>query len=131
MTVVDAATGDEGWSSTQWRLGVDSRAAGIPGPFRLVVSDARHTLRDALLDPATGQVVTELGDNILIGPVVVRVDTARSGRVWIQRFGARGDVRTVGSLEGESLERCAAEGEHLACVTRRGRATVWRVADDR
>jgi hypothetical protein len=126
MTVVDAVTGEEGWSSTLWRSGGDSRAAGIPGPFRLVVSDARQPLRNVLLDPATGQVVTDLGDSILIGPVVVRVDPAQGGRGWIQRFGARGEVRTVGSLDGESLERCVAEGEHLACLTRRGRTTVWR-----
>jgi outer membrane protein assembly factor BamB len=130
MTVVDAATGAERWSTTQWREGSDSRALGIPGPFRLVVSDARHTFRRALLDPATGAVVTDLGDVILIGPAVLRVDKAQSGRVWIQRFGAHGDVRTVGSIEGESLDRCAAEGEHLACLTRRGRATVWQATPD-
>jgi outer membrane protein assembly factor BamB len=126
MTVVDAATGAKRWSSTQWRLGYDSRALGIPGPFRLVVSDARHTLSNALLDPATGQVLADLGDNLLIGPLVLRVDTERTGRIWIQAVGPRGDLRTLGSLDGESLDRCVAEGEHLACATRRGRASVWR-----
>jgi outer membrane protein assembly factor BamB len=131
MTVVDAATGAQGWSNTDWRLGFDSRASGMPGPFRLVVSDARHTLRNALLDPATGQVLAELGDSLLVGRLIVRVDTERRERVWIQSVEPGGDLRTVGSLDGESLERCVAEGDHLACVTRRGRATVWRVEPGR
>jgi hypothetical protein len=127
MTVADASTGAERWSSTEWRLGIDSRSEGMPGPARLFVSDARHTPRGALLDAATGEVVTELGFSLLRGPTMLRVDRLQTGRTWVQAVGPEGELRTLGSLDGELLERCEAVDAHVACATRRGRVSVWRV----
>ncbi|GAA3344454.1 hypothetical protein GCM10020358_47780 [Amorphoplanes nipponensis] len=127
MTALDAATGEARWTSEHWRLGLDSRALRIPGPPRLVVTDARHTAQRALLDPATGRVRSVLGHSEQVGPLVLRRDSARAGRIWVQAVEAGDRVRTVGSLDGMSLERCVAAGRHLACADGNGRAHVWRM----
>ena len=94
-----------------------------------MVTDARHTVQRALLDPATGQVRSTLGNSEQVGALQLRVDTERIGRIWIQVIGARDDLRTVGSLDGMYLERCVAVGGHLACADRNGRANVWQLTD--
>jgi hypothetical protein len=127
MTVLDAGTGKTRWSSEHWRLGYDSRTFRIPGPPRLVVEDARHTLQRALLDPATGRVRSALGHSDQVGPLVLRVDSEQIGRIWVQAIGAEDEVRTIGSLDGMSLERCVAAGRNLACADRNGRANVWQL----
>ena len=127
MTALDADTGAALWSTEEWRLGLDSRSLGIPGPSLLVVSDARHTPRQALLDPVTGRVRALLGHGELAGALLLRVDTEQIGRIWIQEFGGVGDLRTVGSLDGVLVERCVAAGELLACADRNERANVWRL----
>ena len=126
MTALDAETGRERWSSRHWRLGSDSRSLRIPGPSRPVVEDAGHTLQRAVLDPATGRVRAALGHSQQVGPVVLRVDSRQIGRIWVQEIGAADRVRTLGSLDGLSLERCVAADHHLACADRTGRANVWR-----
>ena len=127
MSALDADTGAALWSTEEWRLGFDSRSLGIPGASLLVVSDARHTPRQALLDPVTGRVRSLLVHGELVGALLLRVDTEQIGRTWIQEFGGLGDLRTVGSLDGMLVERCVAAGEYLACADRNGRANVWRL----
>lgn len=126
MTVLDAETGRARWSSRHWRLGSDTRTLRIPGPSRLVVEDARHTLQRAVLDPATGRVRSALGHSQQVGPLALRVDSRQIGRIWVQEVGPGDTVRTLGSLDGLSLERCVAADRHLACADRTGRANVWR-----
>jgi outer membrane protein assembly factor BamB len=129
MTALDADSGKARWSSAVWRHGFDSRLFRIPGPPRVVVTDAAHTPRRALLDPATGRVRSMLGNSEQLGALVMRIDTKRIGRVWIQTVDARDELRTVGAFDGVSLERCTAAGSHLACAIRNGRVSVWRIAD--
>ncbi|MEU8229958.1 PQQ-binding-like beta-propeller repeat protein [Actinoplanes sp. NPDC048967] len=130
MTVLDAGTGDARWSSTDWRLGADSAALRIPGPARLMVTDARHTARRALLDPATGRMRSMLGHSEQVGALLLRVDMAEPGRTWIQQLGPGDEVRTIGRLDGMSLERCLAVAAYLACANRNGRANVWQLMSD-
>lgn len=129
MTALDAGTGEARWSSTQWRLESEAQPLRTSGPPRLVVTGARHALRRALLDPSTGQLRSALGHGRQVGALLLRFDVERTGRTWIQVAGARDQMRTVGSLDGMLLERCAAAGSHLACADRHGRANVWHLTD--
>jgi outer membrane protein assembly factor BamB len=127
MTVLDAGTGEARWSSTRWRSGLDTVALGIPGPPRLLVIDVGDTPRRALLDPATGRVRLMLGLSEQVGALLLRLDTAEPGRTWIQEAGSGDDLRTIGRLDGMSLERCVAVAAYLACANRNGRANVWQL----
>lgn len=131
MTVLDAGTGKARWSSTRWRLESEAQPLRISGPPRLVVTEtgAGHSLRRALLDPATGQLRSALGHGQQVGALLLRFDAKRIGRTWIQVADARDQMRTVGSLDGMLLERCATAGSHLACADRHGRANVWHLTD--
>ncbi|GAA3932161.1 outer membrane protein assembly factor BamB family protein [Actinoplanes auranticolor] len=130
MTVLDAGTGEPRWISTGWRSGRDSVALGIPGPPRLLVIGVGRIPRRALLDPATGRVRSMLGLSEQVGALLLRLDTAEPGRTWIQEVGPADEVRTIGRLDGMSLERCLAVAAYLACANRNGPANVWQLTRD-
>ncbi len=129
MTVIDGADGSPRWSDPRWRLGYDTRAAGMPGPPRLAVMDDQPDPERALLDPATGRVLALLGRSTRVGPVMLRPDAARAGRIWVQAPGPGRDVRTLGHLDRVAPRGCAATAEHLACVGPTGPVTVWTMPD--
>jgi outer membrane protein assembly factor BamB len=127
MTVIDSIDGSPRWSDSRWLLGYDTRAVGMPGPPRLAAIDSQQDPEHALLDPASGRVLSLLGRSTYVGTVLLRSDITRIGRTWVQIPGPSGEVRTVGHLDTVAPARCDAAANHLACPAPTGRTTVWRV----
>jgi hypothetical protein len=127
MTVLDSADGSVRWSHPRWRHGYDTRAAGIPGPARLAVLDGRPEPHRALLDPASGRVLSLLGRGVFVGGTLLRADVREAGRTWVQTPGPGNSFRTVGRLATVTPTRCAAAGGYLACQTSTGSTTVWQM----
>jgi hypothetical protein len=127
MTVIDSADGSVRWSNTRWRLGYDTRAVGIPGPSRLAVIDDRQNPQHALLDPASGRVLSLLGRSIFVDGTLLRSDVRKVGRTWVQVPGHGNSFHTVGRLETVAPTRCVAAVGYLACPTSTGSTTVWQI----
>jgi outer membrane protein assembly factor BamB len=127
LTVLDSATGGVRWSDPRWRLGFDTRTIGLPGPPRIAVRDDRERPAVALVDPATGRVLSMLGRSVFVGTNLLRSDTDRLGRTWVQIAGPDNTFPTVGALDTIAPNRCAAVPGYLACPTSAGLTTVWRV----
>jgi outer membrane protein assembly factor BamB len=129
MTVLDGADGSVRWSGKRWLLGFDTRAVGIPGPSRLIVIDSLRDPQRALLDPASGRVLSLLGQSIFVGGTLLRSDVQKVGRTWVQVPGPGNSFRTVGRLETVAPARCVAVAGYLACQTSTGSTTVWQIPD--
>jgi hypothetical protein len=129
MTVLDSADGSVRWSDTRWLLGYDTRVAGIPGPSRLAVTDGPQNPQRALLDPASGRVLSLLGRSIFAGGTLLRSDGRQAGRTWVQVPGPGNSFRTVGRLDTVAPARCVAVAGYLACPTSTGSTTVWQIPD--
>ena len=127
MTVLDSADGSVRWSGTRWLLGYDTRAAGIPGPARLAVIDGLENPQRALLDPASGRVLSLLSRSTFVGGTLLRSDVREAGRTWVQVPGPGNSFRTVGRLETVAPTRCVAVTAYLACPTSTGSTAVWQI----
>jgi outer membrane protein assembly factor BamB len=125
MSALDPRDGAVRWSVTDWRFAYDSTVLGLPGPDRLVVTDTQDRPKWALLDPATGHTIADLGHSILLKTIVLRTDTERPGRTWVQTLDARAHTRTVGAFDKILPETCAAVPHYLACPTIAGPVVVW------
>ena len=80
-----------------------------------------------LLDPATGAVRQRLGGSIDLGGVLLRVDTVRLGRTWVEVTAADGALHVVGVLETAASFGCELHRPYLACPTTVGPTQVWRI----
>lgn len=122
IRMLDPATGRTLWSSDRWQYAEHAGAYLIASRFGWTVSEA------AVLDPATGLVLAELGNWSLTGSVSigVRHDPGTS-RAWFGRLDAvRGSVRVLG-VAANVVSDCQARPSYVVCRRLDGTVGVWRL----
>jgi PQQ-like domain len=126
VTGIDAATG-----AARWHRAGELRARPfVPG--RLITTGGPGPAAQRLLDAATGRVVAELGDGLLVPDEAggaayrLRATLAPTDRIAVTRVdlatGRQTLLGTVPPITGDY--GCQAYGHRLACTTTGGRLTV-------
>jgi outer membrane protein assembly factor BamB len=113
---IDPATGAVRWADPAWSTAFRWDAT------RLFAYDQQETPESALLDAATGAVVSRLGRTSPVGDLTLTADGRVPGRVVV---GAGGHA--VGAVDGVIPYGCVVRDRYLACPTAPGPTTVWRV----
>jgi outer membrane protein assembly factor BamB len=109
MLVLDPATGAIRWTDRRFRsITADGVAVDRDG-------------RSALLDPATGRVLRELGHGGVVGDLMLRTDRNRTVVTAVA------DDRVFGLLPPVTVSGCGSAGAYFACPTPGRIYVVWRV----
>jgi hypothetical protein len=93
----------------------------------LLAYDEFESPRAMLLDPRTGAVRVRLGSVVQLGSVLLRADSVRLGRTWVEVAGDDGMPHVVGALDTAVAARCAFRAPYLVCPTGTGSTQVWRI----
>jgi hypothetical protein len=80
-----------------------------------------------LLDPATGRIRQRLGGAVNLDGVVLRGDTVRLGRTWVEVPEPDGGLHVVGGMDTAAPYGCDRTGAYLACPTTAGPTQVWKL----
>jgi outer membrane protein assembly factor BamB len=91
----------------------------------LLAYDQSDNPRSVLLDPRTGSVLARLGSVVQLREVLLRTDSVRIGRTWVQAYGGDGALHAVGALDTVAPFGCELRGPYLACPTTAGPTQVW------
>jgi PQQ-like domain len=121
VSAIDPATG-----RTLWR---------VPGYGLTYRYDARSLVaygpgdppQAVLLDPRTGRIQQRLGGSINLDGVVLRGDTVRAGRTWVEMPGPDGALHVAGGMDTAAPYGCDHRGAYLACPTTAGPTQVWQL----
>ena len=93
----------------------------------LLAYDESENPEAMLLDPRTGAVRLRLGRVVQLGDALLRADSVRIGRNWVEVADDDGVLHVVGALDTAVASRCASRGQYLACATSTGATQVWRI----
>jgi hypothetical protein len=119
---LDPATGAVRWADPDWS------AAFRYGAGRLFAFDQQETPQAALLDAATGTVISRLGRTSFLGRLTLTTDDRAPGRVLVGESGRTdGTPHPVGAVAGVVAYACVVRDRYLACPTEPGPTTVWEV----